>query len=82
MKPITFKEMNKTLTKPEHMTDEECKSLPVYTDEFQTVSCWKMSFRERIAAVLFGRVWLSVAGSKQPPVWLSCEKTVFMKEGK
>ena len=56
MKPITFKEMNKTLTKPEHMTDEECKSLPVYTDEFQTVSCWKMSFRERIAAVLFGRV--------------------------
>ena len=82
MNPINFKEVTKVLRKPENMTDEECGSLPVYTDGIHCVSCWKMSLKERLAAVLFGKVWLIViSGQTQPPVSLSCQKTVFEKGG-
>lgn len=80
MKPIKFEEANKELLKPESMTDEECSSLWIYNDGRECVSCWKLSFKERLAALLFGRVWLSVlSGHTQPPVWLACCRTVFMK---
>lgn len=69
MKPTHFDEANKTLLKPPGMTDEECGSLPVYNDGEQCISCWRMSLRERLAALLFGQVWLYVlSGETQPPV--------------
>jgi hypothetical protein len=78
MKPIKFKEANKNLLKPESMTDTECGSLWVYNDGKQCISCWKMTFKQRIKAILFGKVWLSVMGGQtQPPVWVDCDKTVF-----
>lgn len=80
MKPIMFREANTCLTKPESMTDEECSSLPAYTDGEECISCWKMSFMDRIRALIYGRVWLSVlSGHTQPPVALICEKTVFRR---
>ena len=82
MKPIKFEQANKNLLKPESMTDEECSSLWVYNDGRECISCWRLTWRERIKALLFGRVWLSVlSGRTQPPVWLAC-KTVFLKEDK
>ena len=82
MNPINFKEATNVLKKPENMTDEECGSLPVYTDGTCCVSCWKMSLKERLAALLFGRVWLIIlSGKTQPPVQVRCEKTVFVEEG-
>lgn len=81
MKPIKFEESNKTLLKPSSMTDEECSSLPVFTDGRQCISCWRLTWMERLSALLFGRVWLCVlSGHTQPPVWLACKKTVFVKE--
>lgn len=78
MNPIKFKEANKNLLKPQSMTDEECESLWVYTDGTQCVSCWKMTWIQRIKALLYGKVWLSVlSGQTQPPVWVDCDKTVF-----
>lgn len=78
MKAIKFKEANKNLLRPPNMTEEECKNLWVYTDGKQCISCWKMSFLQRLSALFFGRVWLSVLGGyTQPPVWLYCAKTVF-----
>ena len=80
MEPIKFKEANKNLLKPSSMTDEECTSLWVYTEGKECISCWKMSFRQRIMALVYGKVWLSVlSGVTQPPVWLDCKKTVFEK---
>ena len=82
MKPIKFERANKNLLKPANMTDEECSSLWVYTDGNQCVSCWKMTWKQRIKALLYGRIWLSVlSGETQPPVWIDCEKTVFSEEG-
>ena len=81
MKPINFKEANKTLMKPEGMIDEECGSLPVLTDGCECLSCWKMSWKERLSALLFGRVWVSVmSGGTQPPIWAGCQKTVLKKK--
>ena len=75
MIPMDFKEKNCMLTK------EDCLPLPVYANGEQIVSCWKMSWKERIKALFYGKVWLSVMGEKtHPPVWLMCDKTVFEKE--
>lgn len=79
MKAVQFKEANRNLLKPDSMTDEECSSLWVFTDGRECISCWKLSFIERIKALLFGNVWLSVlSGNTQPPVWVACEKTIFV----
>jgi hypothetical protein len=80
LSPIKFPEANKNLLKPQDMTDEECSSLWVFSDGEQCISCWKLTFWQRIQALLFGKIWLSVLfGQTQPPVWLDCSKTVFSK---
>ena len=82
MKPIRFEQANKNLLRPANMTDEECSSLWVYTDGKQCVSCWRMTWKQRIKALLYGKIWLAVmSGQTQPPVWIDCEKTVFSEEG-
>lgn len=82
MTPMRFKQANKTLLRPSNMTEKECKSLPVWVDGKQVISCWKMSWKQRIKALLFGRVWLCVLSgcTSQPPVWLDCDRTVFEEE--
>lgn len=72
MKPTDFKESTKVLTRPSTMSDSECGSLPVWSDSKQCVSCWKMSFVERVTCLFTGKVWLSVlSGTTQPPVAVS-----------
>lgn len=81
MKPIKFNQANKNLLKPDSMTEEKCSSLWVYTDGNQCISCWKMNWKQRIKALFFGKIWLSVmSGETQPPVWVDCCKTVFEEE--
>ena len=81
MRPIKFKYHNKTLLKPQRMTDEECGSLPVHADGESCVSCWRLGFFERVRALVFGRIWLTVYGGvTQPPVSLFCGKKFFKEE--
>lgn len=81
--PVKFKEANINLTRPETMTDEECRSLWVYTDGTQCISRWKLTWLQRLMVLFFGHIWLSVySGYSQPPVWLNCGKTVFIREEK
>ena len=71
-RPVHFAEVNRVLTKPEGMTDEECGELPVFNDGKQSVSCWRLPWRERWRVLWSGLVWLGVvAGPTQPPVWVS-----------
>lgn len=78
METIKFKEANKNLKKPSSMTDDECKSLWVYTDGKQCISCWKVPFWKRVKMLFHGNVWLSIlSGTTQPPVWVDVDKTVF-----
>jgi hypothetical protein len=81
VEPRTFKQANKDLLKPQGWTDEECGSLPVFTDGKVCISLWQMTWRERIKALLFGKVWLFVhSGQTQPPVALMAEQEIFGKE--
>ena len=69
MKPIKFKEATRCLQKPQGMTDEECGELWVYNDGIYSISCWELSFWERIKVLFTGKVWLWVwFGITQPPV--------------
>jgi len=78
MEPIKFQQANKELLKPLGMTDEECGSLPIYTDGKRCISLWKMTWRERLSALFFGKIWLSVhSGQTQPPVWLMAAKEIW-----
>jgi hypothetical protein len=78
MEPMNFEQANKNLLKPVGMTDEECGSLPVFSDGTQCISLWKMTWRERLSALLFGKVWLWViSGQTQPPVALLAANGIF-----
>lgn len=44
--------------------------LPVHRYQDAFVSCWKPTWRERLA-ILFGKpVWLGVSGDNHPPVYI------------
>ena len=73
MKPVGFRGVTKTLLPSSKgysaANVASVISLPVWTDGEQCVSCWRMSWWERLMALLFGRVWVSVlSGSTQPPI--------------
>jgi len=85
MKPKFFKEHTVELKKPASMTDEQCSSLYVHQDIVnQTcISLWSVPFWQRVKFLFHGHIWLGVlSGSTQPPVWLHCTKTVFIKQEK
>src|SRR5262245_54440666 len=79
MKPFQFPEAQRALTAPEGMTKEECGDLWIYeTPEGQCISCWRMSWRERLSALIFGRAWIWVwSGSTQPPISLLAKRQIF-----
>lgn len=81
MIPSRFPEATCCLAKPPGMSDDECGSLWVHRNpvEYTTLSCWRMSWRERISALLFGRVWIWVhaGGMTQPPIALLASRNVF-----
>ncbi len=82
MKPILFKCANRELLPPierKHSANVvEISPLPVWTDNEQCVSCWQMTLRERLSALLFGRVWLAVlSGKTQPPVCVMASRGYF-----
>ena len=94
MKPIQFKYANRQLGAPSasgllercdrrsplELHVEGIDPLPVWTDGEQCVSCWRISLWERLAALLFGRVWLAVlSGSTQPAVCVTAARS-YLKE--
>ena len=57
MKPITFPEHNCVYAKdqPEYLP------LPAHqTEDGMVITCWALTWRERLRILLTGRIWLSV----------------------
>lgn len=54
MKPIEFPEQTIVWAKdqPPYLP------LPAYSDERETISCWRLSFGERLRLLFTGRLWL------------------------
>lgn len=42
------------------------KPLPAYTDEKQTISCWHLTWRERLSILWYGQIWLIQMNFGQP----------------
>lgn len=65
MKPIYFKEYNKVYAE----SQKPYLPLPVYEDDIQggrVFHCWKLSLKERIQIVLFGKLWINVLNFNKP----------------
>lgn len=69
MKPVPFREQNILFKPPEGMEDR-VSDLPAFKGEGQVISCWALGLRERIRLLFTGRLWFSVMGNDQPPIWL------------
>ena len=57
MSPIEFKQQNIVFTAPAGMKDK-VEQLPAFRGEGQVISC---------------RLWFSVIGNAQPPIWLGVD---------
>lgn len=68
MYPVPFPQQNITYNPPQGMEDK-CDALPAWKGEGQIISCWHLSFWERLRLLFTGRLWFSVIGNGQPPVW-------------
>ena len=78
MKPVEFKEQNRTFAKDQ----EPYLPLPAYQhlDDWKCVSsCWGMNFIQRIKVLFTGKVWVSIPTFGKPltPVKLSIDKPDF-----
>lgn len=86
MEPVTFPEQNKMLAGGSVSLvwpHESGGSLPIFTDGKVCVSCWKMSWKERLRALFGGKAWLLVmSGEAQPPISLNVEKTALERSAR
>jgi len=70
--PVEFTQVNKNLISQDDR--DGIKPLPVYSDGERCVSCWRMSIKERLLALLTGKAWAhSLTGKTQPPIFISTE---------
>jgi hypothetical protein len=83
MIPENFPQSNKELQpsgKAYSDNVESVKPLYVWTDNEQCVSCWRLSWRERLAALWYGKVWAAtLSGGKQPPMFLCAQRSYFLE---
>lgn len=77
MTPSRFPQANRIFQKPPSMTDEECSPLEVHVclNQDAIISCWRPTWRERLA-IFFGRplwLWVTGTGLRHPPVLIEVQ---------
>jgi hypothetical protein len=88
MKAQIFTEANHLLEAPSKWDSDkhgECQPLPIYHGDGLMVSCWSLSWRERLRVLFSGLLWLTIVGDVHPAVALSAEPVkipprVFLSE--
>ncbi len=77
MRNSAFKEATQILDPPRGRTD--VAPLQVHFDGQVVTSCWRMSWRERWSALLFGTVWVRIpdARGRHPPIALDSVRRLF-----
>ncbi len=68
MKPIDFEGTNTVYHKPDNMTDDECRPLPVMKHDDHMTSCWVPTDEERSSIANGANIALTVWGEGHPPV--------------
>ena len=69
--PVDFKGSNKVWKGFTKEDGTEVWDLQTLTQGDNIVSCWKLTWYERLLTLLTGRVWLGVMAHRQPPVWVT-----------
>ena len=81
-KPRNFKEANQILQPGSHPGYEVCP-LDIFSNGDYCLSCWRLSLRERLSALFFGKAWLySLSGTTQPPTWVQIMRSAFERQEK
>lgn len=75
MKPKQFKEANVTFAKDQ----PEYNSLPAFKEQSkngEVITCWQLSFRERLRVLFKGEIWLEMLTFNKPltPTFLTTKK--------
>jgi len=74
MKPSKFPEQNTVYAE----NQDEYGNMPAFKDEDGVVvSCWKLTFRERLRVLFRGYIWLSLMSFNKPltPSYMSTKKS-------
>lgn len=66
MKPVRFPHANLDLVAPTDQPDVQ--TLPVFQGDGYFVSCWALTWPQRIKLLFTGRLWFWVLGSGHPPI--------------
>src|SRR3970040_488295 len=81
---VAFGLANKVLFPSSHSYSERVGGvvpLAVWSDGEQCVSCWRLSLRERLSALVFGRVWVALlSGWTTAPAYIQARRE-YLKEG-
>lgn len=85
MKPTEFKESNTTFGKNQP-NYSPLPALSFKDSQGIVITCWKLSFFERMKLIFTGRIWLSSMTFLQPlqPLYLTVNKNeviIYNKEG-
>lgn len=82
MKPVKFEECNVEFAKDQ----PEYNSLHAFrADNGEVITCWKLSFKERIKVLFSGNIWLSLQTFNKPltPSFMTTNKwDLFYKKNK
>jgi hypothetical protein len=65
MKPVEFPQQNQVWARDQ----AEYLPLPAYVNTQESISCWRLTWRERLTLLLTGRLWLrqyNFSGPLQP----------------
>ena len=62
MEPIEFPEQTQVWAKDQ----PPYRPLPAYSNERETISCWRLTWRERLTILWRGRFWLRQCNFGQP----------------
>jgi len=79
MKPVEFKHQNVVFAK-DQKEYQPLPALKLNTTEGEVISCWRMSFKERMKVLFTGKVWISLMSFNKPltPSYMSVNrKDVF-----
>ena len=76
MTPVPFREQN-IIFLPPHGMEDKVEELPAFKGQGQVISCWHLSFWERLKLLFTGRLWFSVIGNDQPPIWLGVHRPFY-----
>jgi hypothetical protein len=76
MKPKKFKEANVTFAKDQ----PEYQPLPAFRSDSpqgEVITCWNLSFRERLRVLFKGEIWLSMLTFNKPltPSFMTTKKS-------